>query len=72
MNFFDSIVSFFSAVWSFITNFIESIIIMLQTVNNVVALPLTLVGMVSPVIGTCILIVAAIGILKLILGWGNS
>lgn len=72
LNFFDAIVSFFNAIWQFVCNLISSTLLAIQVISVSLAIPVWLVGFVPAVIGSCIIVVAAIGVLKLVLGWGNS
>lgn len=71
-NFFDTIVNFFTLLWDMINNTISSIINLIAVVNTGVTIPLKLVSVVPGFIGSSILLVVGIGILKLLLGWGNS
>lgn len=72
LNFFDSIINFFTMLWDFISNLISGIITLLSVLVNAVVIPPLLVGFVPGIIGSCILAVAAIGVAKLIAGWGNK
>ena len=72
LNFFDAIVSFFNAIWQFLSNLVSSTLLAIQVISLSLAIPVWLVGFVPAVIGSCIVVVAAIGVIKLILGWGNS
>lgn len=72
LDFFDSVINFFDLLWQFISNMISGIITLLQILVNMVSLPTKLLNWVPGVIGSSILIVAAIGVAKLIAGWGNK
>ena len=72
LNFFDAIVEFFSALWMMIQNIVTGTLTILQILPSVVGLPFALAPFVSSLIYASIGIVVSIGIIKLILGWGNS
>lgn len=72
MNFFDSVINFFELLWDFITNLISGILTLLQILVGAVTIPPMLIPLVPGVIGSCIIAVAAIGVAKLIAGWGNK
>lgn len=71
-NFFSSIIDFFSMVWNFISNLISGLITAISVLLSAVTLPPFLVGFVPSVISTSLLVVGSIGVLKLIVGWGNK
>lgn len=71
-GFFDTIVDFFDTIWQFITNFITGLINAIVIVTQSTAIPLQLLVYVPSFIFTSITIVVAIGIVKLLVGWGNS
>lgn len=71
-NFFDTIVDFFDTIWQFITNFITGLINAIVIVTQATSIPLQLLVYVPSFIFTSITIVLAIGVVKLIVGWGNQ
>ena len=71
-NFFSSVVEFFSVVWNFISNIISSTITAFSVIYSSLVIPQALRGFVPAFIGASIFIVSGIGIIKLILGWGNN
>ncbi len=71
-DFFNYIVEFFSNVWNFFGNMIDSIINVLSVLVSMVQLPGQLVGFIPGIISSCAVIVGAVGITKLIVGWGNA
>lgn len=71
-NFFSSIIDFFSMVWNFVSNMISGLITAISVLLSAVTLPPLLVGFVPSVISTSILVVGSIGVIKLIVGWGNK
>lgn len=72
LDFFESIVNFFELIWEFISNILSGIINLLKIVSMALPLPSFLVAFVPGIIGSCILAVLAIGVGKLIIGWGNK
>lgn len=72
LNFFDAIVEFFSALWMLIQNIVSGTLTVLSILPSIVALPFTLGPFVSSLIYASMGIVVALGVVKLILGWGNS
>lgn len=72
LNFFDSIVDFFSSIWQMVINLVTGLINALVIVSSAVSLPPQLLMYVPSFIGASITIVLGVGITKLILGWGNS
>lgn len=71
-SFFDTIVDFFDTIWQFITNFITGLINAIFIITTATSIPLQLLVYVPSFIFTAITIVVAIGVVKLIVGWGNS
>lgn len=72
LNFFDAIVEFFSALWMMIQNIVTGTLTILQILPSVVGLPFALAPFVPALIYASVGIVVSIGVIKLILGWGNS
>lgn len=72
MNFFDFIVDFFSSLWLMLSNFISGIQTALTVMITASTFPLQLASFCSPLIFTSIIIVVSLGIIKLMLGWGNN
>lgn len=58
-------------VWNFLSNMISGLITAISVLLSAVTLPPTLLGFVPGIIGTSILVVGSIGVIKLIVGWGN-
>lgn len=71
-SFFESIASFFSMVGSMITNWATSLVTGLEILFSVQTIPGLITPIVPAIIGSCIWIVFGIGIVKLLLGWGNK
>ena len=70
---------FFEGVWQVIANLIEfvsqtisSINMMIKLFGGVLAFPVEVVNFVPAFLLTSIYLVAVVGIIKLVLGWGNS
>ena len=70
--FFDSITSFLSMIGSMITNMVSSLFTGLQILLSVQTIPGLITPIVPAIVGSCIWIVFGIGIVKLLLGWGNK
>lgn len=72
IDFFDSIIDFFNMLWTFISNIISGIATAISVLSSAITLPPLLVGFVPSFISTSILVVGSIGVVKLIVGWGNK
>lgn len=72
MNFFNSIIDFIEKAWQFLLNLINSLLTATSIISYLPSFSVTLAGFVPPFIGSCILAVVAIGVIKLIVGWGNG
>ena len=70
--FFESISGFFSMVGSMITNWATSLFTGLEILFSVQTIPGLITPIVPAIVGSCIWIVFGIGIVKLLLGWGNK
>lgn len=64
----DSIIKWFETIWNFISNLISSFITLFSMISAAVALPPVLVGLVPAVIGSTILAVVSLAVVKLIVG----
>lgn len=72
VNFFRSVSDFFTSIWSLISNFCSSMFQAIQIITEIPSSAFRLIPFVPAVIGSCITIVVAVGVIKLVLGWGNS
>lgn len=72
LGFLDWIVNLIETLFSFLINTIESLITFLLVLNDSLQLPFMLIGFAPAIIGASISAVVAIGVVKLILGWGNT
>ena len=72
LNFFDMIVDFFTSIWQIIVNLVSGLINAILIVFSSVEIPLKLIAFVPSFISASVTIVIAVGITKLIIGWGNS
>ncbi len=72
MGFFDSVIDFFTSIWTFITNFVQSLITAILLLSQSISLTTYLTAYVFPLLGSCIIAVAAVAAIKLIVGWGNQ
>ncbi len=68
LNFFQSIVEYIQVLFTFITNTIASAVQGLFVVVEALTLPQILAGYCFPILGSSVMIVSAIAIIKLILG----
>ena len=67
-NFFDAIVYYFEIVFNFVKNIIGSINHVFVIIFESLSLPQVLAGYCFPILGSSVIIVSAIAILKLITG----
>lgn len=72
MDFFSSIFEFFSAIWNVLLNVFNSMGTLFTILMNVITVPNLLVGVLPAFIYTSMLIVIGVGVVKVILGWGNN
>lgn len=72
MNFFNAILDFFSNIYLFLSNMISSLLNATMLIQYIPTFLVSLLGFVPSVIGASISAVLAIGVVKLILGWGNA
>ena len=71
-NFFKAIADGLTMIVQFITNMVSSLLNATLLIANLPSFTTTLIGQVPAIIGASISIVLAIGVVKLVLGWGNS
>lgn len=71
-KFFDWIVNVFSTLFQMLTNIVTGMYNAIVIVSQSMSLAYVLIPYIPSFIATSIYIVVAIGIIKLILGWGNS
>lgn len=71
MNFFKSIQEFFDMIGMFILNMVSSLLNATTLIANLPTFCATLIGQVPAIIGASITMVLGIGVVKLVLGWGN-
>lgn len=67
-DFFDQILGFIESVWQFVINIINSLVIALETLTTAVRLPLELVAYVPGILGSSIVVVVSLAIVKFIVG----
>lgn len=68
LNFFDVIIEYISLIFEWITNIINSFLILLGLMYDVFATPIAFSGFLWAPLGACALSITAIAVLKLILG----
>ncbi len=71
-NFFNVILDFIRNAFTFLSNIIDSTLNAALLIANIPSFLIYLSGFVPSIIGASIMIVLAVGVVKLILGWGNS
>jgi hypothetical protein len=71
-NFFSTLIESINMILLFIGNMVNSLLNATSLIANLPGFCATLIGQVPAIIGASITIVLAIGVVKLVLGWGNS
>lgn len=71
-SFFSTVVDFFAMIWDFVSNLLSGMVTAMEVLLKAVALPPLLVGFVPSIIASSMLIVGSVGMVKLIVGWGNK
>lgn len=71
-NFFSALVEGVRMIVLFVGNMVSSLLNATMLIANLPGFTATLLGQVPAIVGASISMVLAIGIVKLILGWGNS
>lgn len=71
-EFFNAVIDFFDMIWNFLSNLVSGLVTAFSVLSSALTLPPVLVGFVPGIIGTSILVVGSIGVIKLIVGWGNK
>ena len=72
INFFESILDFLTQAYNFMSNFVVSLVNATMLVSTLPGFITTLIGFVPPIVGASLTAVLGIGIVKLVLGWGNN
>ena len=72
LDFFDYIISFLENIGNYFNNVISTLISNFSLVINIQGFISKTLGFVPPIIASCITLVTAIAIAKLIVGWGNQ
>lgn len=72
LNFFDMIGDFFASLWQMVVNLVSGLVNAILIVSSSIQLPIRLLLYVPSFIGASITLVLAVGVIKLIIGWGNS
>lgn len=71
MNFFDSLIEILIAIGTYFVNLVKNVLVAMETLAVVPSVAVYLQGFLPTILSTSMLIVLAIGVIKLILGWGN-
>ena len=71
-SFFSTVVDFFAMIWDFVSNLLSGMVTAMEVLAKAVTLPPLLVGFVPSIIASSMLIVGSVGMIKLIVGWGNK
>ena len=72
LDFFDWIVAFFENIGQIVYNSIENLIHMFGVLLSIQWVPAVLGSYVPTFLATSVITVTAIGVIKLVLGWGNN
>lgn len=67
-DFFNQIIGYVETAFDFLLNFIESLITAVVFVSNSSAVVLSMAGFMPTIIGTCLVIVVSISIIKFLIG----
>ena len=67
-DFFDKVIGYIEIAFEFLFNVVESLITFITLIPNAMSLPLHLVGYLPTIIGTAVVSVMAIGVIKLLAG----
>ncbi len=68
LNFFQYIADFVSLVFNMVVNFVSNTILLFTTLIEAIVIPQSISAYVFPFLGTSVLIVYAISVVKLIIG----
>lgn len=71
-NFFSAIIEALTMFVQFLGNMVTSLLNASMLIANLPGFCATLIGQVPTIIGASITVVLGIGVVKLVLGWGNS
>lgn len=71
LNFFDYIINFFNLIFSMIQGFIQNTLSVILIVQNSLLSVGQLFSLFNGFIGVSIGLVLCVGVIKLLLGWGN-
>lgn len=71
-KFFSFLEEVITTLWDLITNVVTGIVNAYFIIQNSVSLPIAILPYVPSFVFTSITIVVAVGVIKLIIGWGNS
>ena len=71
MNFFDSLIEILTAIGTYLVNLVTNVIVAMEALAVLPSVAVYLQGFLPTILSTSMLIVLAIGVIKLILGWGN-
>lgn len=72
MGVLESVWSYIETAFMFLQNLVASLLQAILILFNSLSLPVTVSSWVAPVIGSSVIVVGAIAIVKLLVGWGNS
>ncbi len=72
MDVLNSIWTFLQSAFMFLENLVASLLQAILVLGTSAGVPLIVSTWVAPVIGASVVVVGAIAIIKLIVGWGNS
>lgn len=71
MNFFDSLIEILTAIGTYFVNLVKNVLVAMELFAVLPSVSVYLQGFLPTILSTSMIIVLAIGVIKLILGWGN-
>lgn len=67
-KFFNQIIDYIQRLFEFLVNIIKALITAISVLSSAVQFPLLLVGYLPAILGSCIVVVVAVGAVKFIIG----
>lgn len=67
-KFFDQVIDYVQRLFEFLVNIIKALITAIAVLTSAVQLPLGLVGYLPSILGSCIVVVVAVGTVKFVIG----
>lgn len=67
-NFFNQVIDYVQRLFEFLANIVKALITAIGVLSSAVQFPLGLVGYMPAILGSCIVVVVAVGAVKFIIG----